>query len=155
MPHEWFPEARLTPRNIHYHMGPTNSGKTRAAIERLKLAKNGIYCAPLRLLAWEISEVMLNNGIACSLITGQEKQLQFDATHLACTIEMADFQNRYDVAIIDEIQLIDDPERGYAWTNAILGLHADEIHLCGDERAFKLVSKLIENTGDKVREIHY
>ena len=51
-------------------MGPTNSGKTRSALERLKKSKNGIYCAPLRLLAWEISETLLNNGVACSLITG-------------------------------------------------------------------------------------
>jgi ATP-dependent RNA helicase SUPV3L1/SUV3 len=51
-------------------MGPTNSGKTRAALEKLKASRNGIYCAPLRLLAWEISEVLLNNGVACSLVTG-------------------------------------------------------------------------------------
>lgn len=70
MPHEWFPEARKIIRHVHYHMGPTNSGKTRAAIERLKEGKNGIYCAPLRLLAWEISETLSNFGIACNLITG-------------------------------------------------------------------------------------
>jgi ATP-dependent RNA helicase SUPV3L1/SUV3 len=70
MPHEWFPMARLKQRVIHYHMGPTNSGKTKSALERLKAAKNGIYCAPLRLLAWEVSEVLLNNGIGCSLVTG-------------------------------------------------------------------------------------
>jgi ATP-dependent RNA helicase SUPV3L1/SUV3 len=75
MPHEWFPEARKMTRKIHYHMGPTNSGKTRSAIQRLKESKNGIYCAPLRLLAWEISEVLLNNGVPCSLVTGQEKHL--------------------------------------------------------------------------------
>lgn len=103
MPHEWFPEARKMTRDIHYHMGPTNSGKTKSAIEKLKLARNGIYCAPLRLLAYEISEVLLNNGVSCSLITGQEKQIQFDATHLACTIEMADMNRLYDVAVIDEI----------------------------------------------------
>lgn len=56
MPHEWFPEARLLKRSIYYHLGPTNSGKTRAAINKLQTAKSGIYCAPLRLLAWEISE---------------------------------------------------------------------------------------------------
>ena len=57
-------------RNIHFHFGPTNSGKTRAALEDLKKAKTGIYCAPLRLLAWEISENLLNNGVPCNLITG-------------------------------------------------------------------------------------
>lgn len=52
---------------------------------------------------------------------------------------MADLKNYYDVAVIDEIQLIQDNERGYAWTNALLGLKAKEIHLCGDERALKLI----------------
>ena len=55
------------------------------------------------------------------------------------------------MAVIDEIQLIEDPDRGYAWTNALLGLKAKEIHLCGDQRALKLVAKLIEQTGDEVR----
>lgn len=70
MPHEWFPEARKMQRIIHYHMGPTNSGKTKTALDSLIKAKNGIYCAPLRLLAWEVSETLGNNGVSCNLITG-------------------------------------------------------------------------------------
>lgn len=70
MPHEWFPEARKMKRVIHYHMGPTNSGKTKSAIDSLIKAKRGIYCAPLRLLAWEISETLSINGIPCNLVTG-------------------------------------------------------------------------------------
>ena len=132
MPHEWFPEARKMERKVFYHMGPTNSGKTKEAISKLIESRNGIYCSPLRLLAWEISETLSNFGVPCNLITGQEKQLHHDATHLACTIEMADLNSQYDCAVIDEIQLIEDPERGYAWTNALLGLQAKEIHICGD-----------------------
>ncbi len=56
MPEEWFPEARSIKRTIIYHMGPTNSGKTRNAFEALAQSNNGIYLAPLRLLAWEIAE---------------------------------------------------------------------------------------------------
>jgi len=63
---------------------------------------------------------------------------------------MSDLNTQYDIAVIDEIQLIEDPERGFAWTNALLGLQAKEIHLCGDERALKLISKLLESTNDKV-----
>jgi ATP-dependent RNA helicase SUPV3L1/SUV3 len=77
--------------------------------------------------------------------------LQHDASHLSCTIEMADFSTVYDVAVIDEIQMIEDSERGYAWTNAILGLQAKEIHLCGDERALKLITNIVEATQDTVR----
>lgn len=54
-PHLWFPNARaMSPRKIHYHMGPTNSGKTKAAIDDMMKSKSGIYCAPLRLLAWVV-----------------------------------------------------------------------------------------------------
>lgn len=70
MPHEWFPEARSMKRKIHYHMGPTNSGKTRSALKSLMESSNGIYCAPLRLLAWEVSETLSNYGISCNLLTG-------------------------------------------------------------------------------------
>lgn len=49
---------------------------------------------------------------------------------------MMDLENEYDVAVIDEIQMINDPQRGHNWTNAVLGLKANEVHLCGDERAF-------------------
>jgi ATP-dependent RNA helicase SUPV3L1/SUV3 len=55
-PEKWFPAARKMKRKIVYHMGPTNSGKTYEALQSLMKAKNGIYCAPLRLLAWEVIE---------------------------------------------------------------------------------------------------
>ncbi|CDW83196.1 atp-dependent rna helicase mitochondrial-like [Stylonychia lemnae] len=155
MPHEWFPEARQMKRKFIYHMGPTNSGKTRGAIQRLMESRNGIYCAPLRLLAWEISEKLSNNGIACSLLTGQERQMAPDSTHLSCTIEMTDLQNEYDVAVIDEIQLIEDPDRGSAWTNCILGLKAKEIHICGEERALKLIHDLVQDTEDDLEVKQY
>ena len=47
-------------RRIIYHHGPTNSGKTFAALEDLESAENGIFCAPLRLLAWEVSHYLKN-----------------------------------------------------------------------------------------------
>eukprot|EP00798_Chlamydomonas_sp_ICE-L_P031270 gene31270-6414_t len=53
-PHTWFTAARATQRTIIYHVGPTNSGKTYNALEALKKADVGIYCAPLRLLAVEV-----------------------------------------------------------------------------------------------------
>ena len=54
MPHEWYSQARKMSRKIIYHHGPTNSGKTFAALKDLEEADTGIYCAPLRLLAWEV-----------------------------------------------------------------------------------------------------
>lgn len=46
--------------------------------------------------------------------------------------------------------MIADDRRGYAWTNALLGLQAEEIHLCGDPRAYLLIKELVEVTGDKL-----
>lgn len=74
-PEEWFPDARSMRRRIIYHMGPTNSGKTRNAFEALVESKNGIYLAPLRLLAWEIAETLQSRGKVCNLFTGQEQKI--------------------------------------------------------------------------------
>lgn len=72
MPDEWFPDARLMKRKIIYHMGPTNSGKTKNAIKALLDAKQGLYLSPLRLLAWEVADSLQKNGKVCNLKTGQE-----------------------------------------------------------------------------------
>lgn len=90
-------------RKIIYHMGPTNSGKTKKAIESLLQSKQGLYLAPLRLLAWEVAETLQKNGKICNLLTGQEQNIQFNATHTSSTIEMIDLHKRYEVAVIDEI----------------------------------------------------
>ena len=91
-PGRWYPAARAMRRQIHLHVGPTNSGKTYAAIQRLKAADSGVYCSPLRLLAWEVAEGLNNapDGVPCNLVTGQEKRASPGARHVACTVEMAD-----------------------------------------------------------------
>lgn len=58
-----------------------------------------------------------------------------------------------DVAVIDEIQMLRDKERGGAWTRVLLGLCAREIHLCGEEAAVNLVKSIVETTGDTL-EVH-
>mmetsp|Transcript_29115 Transcript_29115/g.52084 ORF Transcript_29115/g.52084 Transcript_29115/m.52084 type:complete len:518 (+) Transcript_29115:1-1554(+) len=151
LPHTWYPKARAFQREFIYHMGPTNSGKTFAALNRLKAAKSGVYCAPLRLLAGEIADKLNGEGIKCSMITGQERILVEGATHLACTIEMLDMHWYYDCAIIDEIQMLEDEGRGSSWTAAVLGVLSPEIHLTGDFRASEIMKKLIEDTGDKLK----
>jgi ATP-dependent RNA helicase SUPV3L1/SUV3 len=154
LPHEWYPEARKMKRDIYFHMGPTNSGKTFEALNSLKVASTGIYWAPLRLLAWEVAEKLNDEGVKCSLKTGQERSISEYDTHISCTIEMCDISKQFDVAVIDEIQMISDFHRGNAWTHALLGLQAKEIHLCGDQRSLQLISKLWMQTEDtlKIRE---
>ncbi|KAG7384685.1 ATP-dependent RNA helicase supv3l1, mitochondrial [Phytophthora pseudosyringae] len=150
LPHEMYPFATAMKRKIIYHEGPTNSGKTYQALERLKQAgeDGGIYCGPLRLLALEVFERMNADGLYTSLVTGQEKKTVPYSTHVSCTVEMANINRPWDVAVIDEVQLIGDPQRGWAWTRALFGLQAKEIHVCGSGEAVHLVKKFAETTGD-------
>ncbi|KAE8875620.1 ATP-dependent RNA helicase [Phytophthora fragariae] len=150
LPHEMYPYATALKRKIIYHEGPTNSGKTHQALERLKQAgeDGGIYCGPLRLLALEIYERLNTDGLYTSLVTGQEKKIIPYSSHVSCTVEMANINRPWDVAVIDEIQLIGDPQRGWAWTRALFGLQAREVHVCGSGEAVHLVKKFAETTGD-------
>ncbi|TYZ58626.1 hypothetical protein PybrP1_010350 [[Pythium] brassicae (nom. inval.)] len=150
LPHELYPLAAAMKRRVVYHEGPTNSGKTHEALARLKRAGDdgGLYCGPLRLLALEVYERMNMDGLYTSLVTGQEKKLLPHATHVSCTVEMANINRRWDVAVIDEIQLIGDPQRGWAWTRAFFGLQANEIHVCGSSEAVHLVQKFCAASGD-------
>ncbi|KAI3704365.1 hypothetical protein L1987_74583 [Smallanthus sonchifolius] len=154
-PETWFPFARAIKRKIIYHCGPTNSGKTYNALQRFMEAKKGIYCSPLRLLAMEVFDKVNALGVYCSLLTGQEKKYVPFGNHTACTVEMVSTEELYEVAVIDEIQMMSDVYRGYAWTRALLGLQADEIHLCGDPSVLDIVRKICQETGDELIENHY
>jgi len=144
----WFPLARRMKRKIIVHAGPTNSGKTYTALQRLRQARSGMYCGPLRLLALEVYDELNEDGVPTNLVTGQERRPQPFANHAACTVEMVDLDTPVDVAVIDEMQMIADPDRGWAWTRALLGLQAAEIHLAGDPAATSMVRKLVEQCGD-------
>ncbi|KAK9493063.1 P-loop containing nucleoside triphosphate hydrolase protein [Lipomyces doorenjongii] len=154
-PEEWYPHTRGMKRKWILHVGPTNSGKTYTALQRLQNAKTGIFAGPLRLLAREIYERFKAASRACNLVTGEEIIMEFDefgnkAGLSASTVEMVDQVNEVDVAVIDEIQMICDPLRGWAWTAAVLGLKAKELHLCGEERSVGLLLSLAESVGDEV-----
>ncbi len=150
-----FPEARNMERSFIVHIGPTNSGKTYSSVERLKTAEHGIYLGPLRLLAFEQYQKLNEQGYPCSLYTGEEHQIVPGACIQASTIEMADESQRYDIAVIDEAQMVADKERGWAWTTAILGLRADEIHVCIAPYAEKIITDLIEECGDSYEIIRH
>ncbi|XP_070608287.1 ATP-dependent RNA helicase SUPV3L1, mitochondrial isoform X2 [Erythrolamprus reginae] len=159
LPPNWYPEARAVERKIVFHAGPTNSGKTYHAIQRFLKAESGVYCGPLKLLAHEIFQKSNDANVPCDLVTGEER-VCIDpegkaATHVACTIEMCSVNTPYDVAVIDEIQMIRDPSRGWAWTRALLGLCAKEIHVCGEEAAINLVTELMYTTGEEVEVKRY
>lgn len=143
-----FAEVRELARHFILHIGPTNSGKTFQALERLRQAKNGTYLGPLRLLALEVYEQMHDAGVPCTMRTGQECIEEENSRVTASTIEMADFDENYDIAVIDEAQLVADTDRGHSWTKAILGLRAEEIHICMSPAAEQVVCHLIQLCDD-------
>ncbi|MCJ1263867.1 RNA helicase [Lobaria immixta] len=154
-PTDWYPATRAIHRTIHLHVGPTNSGKTYHALKRLEKAKSGIYAGPLRLLAHEVYTRLNANGIPCHLVTGDERVIKEGEVipMVSCTVEMVPVNQDFDVAVIDEIQMIGNKERGWAWTEALLGLKAQEVHLCGEARTVPLIRELAKLMGDKL-EIH-
>lgn len=176
-PADEFPQTRRNHRKIIMHVGPTNSGKTHHALRALAGASTGVYAGPLRLLAYEIWE-RLNTGQIlplgvepdernmsvshssvgdprfirlCNLITGEEQRFMGEHVPLhSCTIEMLSHRRFYDVAVVDEIQMLADEDRANAWVNAVLGVNAREVHLCGEETAIPIVQELLKHTGDEV-----
>ncbi|MBR0087684.1 MAG: hypothetical protein IJL98_08115, partial [Lachnospiraceae bacterium] len=143
-----FPEARQMKRHFVLHIGPTNSGKTHDAMEALKSAGDGIYLGPLRLLAYEQYDTLNRDGVPCSLVTGEERFDMPGANIQASTIEMLDMDQDYEVAVIDEAQMLSDPDRGGSWTAAVLGVLAPEIHVCAAPGAEDLLVRMINDCGD-------
>ncbi|KAF6139984.1 hypothetical protein GIB67_020375 [Kingdonia uniflora] len=188
-PHTWYPNARKKKRNVFVHVGPTNSGKTYHALKRLEACSSGIYCGPLRLLAWEVSKRLNKANVPCNLITGLEKEEVEGAMHKSVTVEMADLTTDYHCAVIDEIQarhrlncvigcngksnmyciirenstvslrwnpqMVGCTNRGFSFTRALLGICADELHLCGDAAVVPLVQEILKVTDDSVKVQHY
>lgn len=161
-PTEWYPSTRQMQRTIHLHVGPTNSGKTYHALQRLEQANSGVYAGPLRLLAHEVYTRMNAKGRNCALITGEERRLpEIEKSEGAqpegvvgqltsCTVEMMPLNTTLDVAVIDEIQMIGNADRGWAWTQALLGVKAKEVHLCGEERTVPLIQELCASVSEKL-----
>ena len=148
-----FAKTRAMKRHFILHIGPTNSGKTYRALERLKQAEKGVYLGPLRLLALEVYETMKEAGIACTMLTGQECIEDTDSKITSSTVEMLDVTEEYEVAVIDEAQMVSDEDRGHSWTRAILGVRAKEIHVCMSPVAEEVVAHLIELCEDTY-EVH-
>ncbi|GAA5960062.1 hypothetical protein JCM8115_004515 [Rhodotorula mucilaginosa] len=154
--YEDFPDARQRRRRLILHVGPTNSGKTHSALVALARARTGAYAGPLRLLAHEVFARFNEGKIGdegkrtCNLVTGEEQRiLDPDAGLQSCTVEMFPLSKRLDVGVVDEIQMIGDPQRGTAWTSAVIGALCDELHLCGEESVVDLVQKIAAELGDE------
>jgi len=121
--------ARPHRERVVAHLGPTNSGKTHAALEILIAAPSGSYGGPLRLMAQEVHERLADRLGArhAGLITGEER-INPMADHVSCTTELVAAR---DIVVIDEVHWLADRDRGSAWTRALLSLPCRELHLVG------------------------
>lgn len=134
-----------TERRFILDIGPTNSGKTYSGMVELSKADSGVYLGPLRLLAMEAAEKLNDEmNCPCSLLTGEERHDVLGAKHVSSTVEMLDRDAHYEVAVIDECQMITDPERGYAWASAIASIDAEVIHLCLAPEAESLICSILD-----------
>lgn len=154
-PEKQYPEARGMKRHFILHVGPTNSGKTYEALQRLKQAYHGIYLGPLRLLALEVYDRMMAAGIPCDMVTGEETIRTPGSFVQASTVEIMDIRESYDIAVIDEAQMMADENRGSFWTRAILGIRAQEVHVCCSGTAEQILIKMLERCGDEYEIVRH
>jgi len=103
-------------------LGPTNTGKTHLAVERMLGYRNGMIGFPLRLLAREVYDrIAAEQGAACvALITGEEKLVPAAPRYFICTVEAMPLDREFDFLAVDEIQLAADPDRGHVFTDRLL-----------------------------------
>lgn len=137
-------QAGRMDRRFVLHVGETNSGKTYHALQALRRAETGVYLGPLRLLALEVFDRLNMDGCPCTLLTGEEYEPVPFARHVSSTIELCDCEQSYDAAVIDEAQLIADPFRGAAWTRALFGVRAKEVHVCLAPEAEQIIRYLLD-----------
>jgi ATP-dependent RNA helicase SUPV3L1/SUV3 len=145
------PSRAVPPERVVAHLGPTNSGKTYAALEELVAAGEGVYAGPLRMLAQEahrrLSERLGAESVG--LITGEER-INERAPVLATTVEMAPQSG--ELLVLDEVQWADDEERGSAWTRLLLAGEYRQILLLGALDALPLVEHAFPDAELKVFE---
>jgi len=96
-------------------------------------AAHGIYLSPLRLMALENQERIEAMGVPCSLVTGEEEIIREGATHFCCTVEeFARFRHQHwDVVVVDEVQMMADSQRGWAWVDALVSAHTPQLMMTG------------------------
>src|ERR1700761_7807728 len=127
-------------------LGPTNTGKTFFAIERMLAHRSGMIGLPLRLLAREVYDrlVRLRGAAEIALITGEEKIVPKHARFYVCTVEAMPLDISVACLVVDEIQLCADPERGHVFTDRLLTARGEEeTLLLGSDTMRGIIQKFI------------
>ncbi len=135
-------------------LGPTNTGKTYYAMDRMLSHHSGIIGFPLRLLAREnYDKAVLQLGKSqVALVTGEEKIIPVNAKYFCCTVESMPLERSFAFVAIDEIQLAADPDRGYIFTDRILNARGyEETVLLGAETIKPLLQKILPKCSIEIR----
>lgn len=148
-----FKIARSEKRVWTFFMGPPNTGKTYRSFQILTAADSGYYLAPLRLLALEGHETLLEKGVLNDLITGEERRRSLGSTFVSSTVEMARWNKRVGASVLDEVQLLADPGRGWAWTQAVLSAPTNQLVLTGSQAALPYVERMVKYLGDELNVV--
>jgi len=146
--------------NIHSHkivalLGPTNTGKTHVAIEKMLEFESGIFGLPLRLLAREVYDKCVSKvGVdKVALITGEEKILPSTANYFICTVESMPKKKEVDFVAIDEIQMCADRERGHIFTERLLESRGKKLTMfLGSQIMKKIIEELVQNVEFEKKE---
>jgi ATP-dependent RNA helicase SUPV3L1/SUV3 len=136
-------------------LGPTNTGKTHLAVERMMARRSGMIGLPLRLLAREIYDrVVKEKGFrATALVTGEEKIVPPGARYFICTVEAMPLSFEAAFVAVDEIQIAADPERGHVFTDRILHARGtEETMLLGAESMRPIIQHLVPEADIVTRE---
>lgn len=143
------------PRPVKAVLGPTNTGKTYLAIDRMLGHGSGMIGFPLRLLARENYDrvVRLKGAAAVALITGEERIVPANPRYFLCTVEAMPLDRLVDFLAIDEIQLCADPERGHVFTDRLLRARGrEETMFLGAETMAPIIRRLIPDVQIERRE---
>jgi ATP-dependent RNA helicase SUPV3L1/SUV3 len=136
-------------------LGPTNTGKTYLAIERMLAHPSGMIGFPLRLLARENYDrvASLKGEDAVALITGEERIVPARPSYFVCTVEAMPLERRVDFVAVDEVQLAADRERGHVFTDRILHARGRlETWLIGAETIRPILKRLLPDATFLTRE---
>ncbi|WP_371397719.1 helicase-related protein [Fretibacter rubidus] len=145
----------LNPARIAAILGPTNTGKTHYAVERMLARGSGVIGLPLRLLAREVYDKIcaIKPANQCALITGEEKIIPPNARYFVCTVEAMPMDRRFSFLAVDEIQLMGNFERGHIFTDRLLNARGTEETLfLGAETARPIIRELLPRAQHDTRE---
>ena len=136
-------------------LGPTNTGKTHIAIEKMLEHESGIFGLPLRLLAREVYDKCVDKiGVEkIALITGEEKIIPSTAKYFICTVESMPINKKVDFIAIDEIQMCADRERGHIFTERLLESRGNKVTMfLGSQVMENIIKQLVNNVEFEKKE---